>query len=173
MVHLALEELSRRTALPAAVGEGERECWRLELRRLGLHGDALATALDSVATSVHNALAENGPGRWILSSAHPEARSEWPLTRVNGDGKIEDIVIDRTFLDAATGERWLIDYKTSRPESGESREQFLARETLTYRPQMLRYRDALRAISPAPLRVALYFTAIGHLHRLHDLDLAE
>ena len=36
-----------------------------------------------------------------------------------------------------------------------------------------RYRDALHAIAPSSLRVALYFTRIGHLHRLHDLDLAE
>jgi ATP-dependent exoDNAse (exonuclease V) beta subunit len=127
----------------------------------------------AVDTSVKNALAVDGPGRWILSSAHPDARSEWALTRVDGEGRVEDIVIDRTFLDAATGERWLIDYKTGRPDSGEDLEQFLARESATYRPQMLRYRDTLRAIAPTVLRVALYFTAIGHLHRLHDLDLAE
>ena len=173
VVHQALEELSRRTELPPAAGLEERQRWRAELCRLGLHGEALDVALDAVQTSVENALAENGPGRWILSPAHPEARSEWALTRVDGAGRMEDLVIDRTFLDAATGERWLIDYKSSRPESGESLERFLARESATYRPQMLRYRDALHAIAPSSLRVALYFTRIGHLHRLHDLDLAE
>lgn len=173
VVHQALEELSRRPELPPVPGEEERLRWRAELCRLGLHGETLETAMRAVHISVENALAENGPGRWILSPAHPEARSEWALTRVDAEGNTEDMVIDRTFLDAATGERWLIDYKTSRPESGESLEQFLARESAAYRPQMLRYRDTLRAIASAPLRVALYFPTIGHLHRLHDLDLAE
>jgi len=173
VVHQALEELSHRPELPPAAGEEERRRWRSELCRLGLHGEALDAALEAVHTSVANALAESGPGRWILSAAHPWARSEWALTRVDGEGRMEDMIIDRTFLDAATGERWLIDYKTSRPESGESLERFLARESTTYRPQMQRYRDTLHAIAPSPLRVALFFTTIGHLHRLQDLDLAD
>ena len=173
VVHQALEELSRRLELPPAPGEEERLRWRAELCRLGLHGEALDVAMRAVHISVENALAENGPGRWILSPAHPEARSEWALTRVDREGAKEEMVIDRTFVDAATGERWLIDYKTSRPESGENLEQFLGRESATYRPQMQRYRDTLSASAPSPLRVALYFTAIGHLHRLQDLDLAE
>ena len=49
-------------------------------------------------------------------------------------------------------------------------ERFLTRESATYRPQMLRYRDALHAIAPSLLRVALYFTRIGHLHRLPVQD---
>ena len=173
VVHQALEELSLRPELPPAAGEEERKRWRSELCRLGLHGEALDAALEAVHTSVANVLAEDGPGRWILSAAHPWARSEWALTRADGEGRTEDMIIDRTFLDAATGERWLIDYKTSRPESGESLERFLARESATYRPQMLRYRDTLHAIAPSPLRVALFFTTIGHLHRLQDLDLAD
>ncbi|MEJ2532588.1 MAG: UvrD-helicase domain-containing protein [Halioglobus sp.] len=173
VVHQALEELSRRQELPPASDEQDRMRWRADLCHLGLHGAALETALEAVHTSVENALAENGPGRWILSPAHPWSRSEWALTRPDGEERTEDMVIDRTFLDAATGERWLIDYKTSRPESGESLERFLARESATYRPQMLRYRDTLHAIAPSPLRVALYFTTIGHLHRLQDLDLAD
>lgn len=110
-------------------------------------------------------------GRWVLSSAHLKARSEWALTAVDRNGTAHDLIIDRTFIDASSGERWVVDYKNSLPLQGESLAVFVARESAVYGEQLCRYRDALQLLGSEPLRCALFFTALGHLHRLPDLDL--
>lgn len=172
VVHMALDEMSRLDPLPDAIGQAEHQRWGAALARMGLAGAALEEARDEVEHSLRTTLAPGGAGRWILSSRHPQARSEWALTRVNpSNGQIEDLVIDRTFVDCETGVRWLIDYKNSRPEPGEGEEDFLLRQAQAYRDQLLRYRHALRELSGAALRCALYFTAMGRLHHLGELDL--
>ncbi len=169
VVHLALETLSRRDPLPRAVGDGERRHWRQALQRCGLWGGTLERALAAVEKSVSLTL-DAEQGRWILSAQHREAHSEWALTGVGPDGGLRELVIDRTFLDPDSGLRWIIDYKTSRPEGGEPLETFLSREAETYRSQLALYRDTLATLCAEPLRCALYFTGLGHLHRLPELD---
>ena len=107
-----------------------------------------------------------------MSSRHLQARSEWALTRVEpATGRIEDLVIDRTFVDPQTGIRWLIDYKNSQPEPSQLIGDFLVQQAEVYRAQLLRYRQALRELAHEPLRCALYFTALGQLHHVEELDL--
>ena len=125
VVHLALEELSLRSVLPSAVAKRDRDRWRQALQCHGLWGAPLEEALESVVSSVMQSLGETGAGRWVLSAAHSEARSEWPLTCADGQGGIVDIIIDRTFIDPDSDERWLIDYKNSRPLPAEKLEAFL------------------------------------------------
>jgi ATP-dependent helicase/nuclease subunit A len=173
VVHLALEELSRREELPECIAEGDRQHWKIALVDLGLWGQPLQQALAAVEESVNTVLAPNGAGRWLLSSRHPQARSEWALTCVGENGAIQDLVIDRCFVDENTGMRWLIDYKNSRPEPGQPVAEFLAQQAQIYRPQLQRYRDALGGLSDRGLNCALYFTALGQLHRLPELDLPE
>lgn len=170
VVHRALDELSQMTELPVGSTERDSARWRLALQREGLWGDVLEEALLEVLSSVTRTLDEEG-GRWVLSPEHIDARSEWPLTMVDSRNHIQDIIIDRSFIDRATGERWIVDYKNSRPAEGEPVEDFVARESSTYRAQLQGYRDALRAMGAQALRSALYFTALGQLHPLGELDL--
>ena len=172
-VHMALDELSRREVLPAEPDGRVRERSRAALAGLGLWGRALEEALAAVEQSLRTTLAAAGPGRWILSNRHHQARSEWALTCVDPvTGRIEDLVIDRTFVDCDSGIRWLIDYKNSRPEPGETLDEFFSRQAGVYREQLLRYRHALRELAHEPLRCALYFTALGQLYPLEELELA-
>ena len=171
VVHLALEHLSALDSLPQEAAEDDLQRWQLALQRLGLCGERLQTALAAVQGSVNMCLADE-QGRWVLSSAHPQARSEWALTRVSDDGRIEDLIVDRTFLDETTATRWVVDYKNSQPAPGEDLTQFLARESLGYHEQLLRYRNTLADLHTEPLCCALYFTALGHMHHLVELDLA-
>lgn len=171
VVHAALEELSLLPELPDAASPAQEARWRIALQALGLSGERLAAALASVLASVNTTLAEHGEGRWVLAARHPEARSEWALSVAEGDA-VRDIVIDRTFVDAATDVRWIVDYKTSQPVAGESVASFLARESEHYREQLQIYRDALRARGEQTLRCALYFTALGLLHPLDDLQVS-
>jgi len=170
VVHLALEALSLLAELPHAATQEDRRGWRRALAMQGLAGEALERALRRVAASVESTLAGGGAGRWLLSSAHPGARSEWALTVARDDG-FSDMVIDRTFVDADSGVRWVVDYKTSRPADGEALAAFVAREADHYREQLAEYRDALRALGDEPVVCALYFTALDHLHSLDELAL--
>jgi ATP-dependent helicase/nuclease subunit A len=173
VVHLALEELSRRDEIPVDIAPADRERWRAALAGAGLWGNSLKEALAAVEQSLHTTLAADGAGSWVLSNRHLQARSEWALTRVNpSTGRTEDLVIDRTFIDVDSGTRWLIDYKNSQPEPGEELADFFRRQEQDYREQLLRYRDVLRALAKEPLRCALFFTALGQLHHIEDLDLA-
>jgi ATP-dependent helicase/nuclease subunit A len=170
VVHLAMEELSCRSTLPSQALETDLQRWRLALSRLGLWGGPLDMAAAAVTESINTCLADTH-GRWILDAAHPEAHSEWQLTCLSMEGRSRDLVIDRSFLDSSSGVRWLVDYKNSRPGEGETLANFLAREEGSYSEQLLGYRNALRDYSPTALRCALYFTALGHLHHIEDLDL--
>ncbi len=97
--------------------------------------------------------------RWILSAEHAEASSELALSVVS-DGRVERMVIDRTFIDAA-GVRWVIDYKTSSHEGGDLAA-FVESEKLRYADQLMRYQRALEQLEPGrEVRAALYFPLLG------------
>ncbi|MBT4520921.1 MAG: UvrD-helicase domain-containing protein [Halieaceae bacterium] len=165
VVHLALEGLAEREELPDCSSASDHRLWTFELRRLGLDGPSLHRALTGVVDSVNHVLADPD-GRWILSSSHREAHSEWPLSCVQKNGRLADIIVDRTFIDVETGTRWLVDYKNSKPNVAETLAEFLSREEASYSDQLERYRLALSHIGPQPVQAALYFTTLGYLHRV-------
>lgn len=171
IVHKALEELSRQTIVPAEPSDLDKQRWRAALQREGLRGKSLEDALNTVLDSVRQTLRVGGTGRWVLATDHIEAHSEWPLTTLDAQGQPRDIVIDRSFIDTKTGVRWVIDYKNGRPVAGESFDTFAARESANYRNQLLCYRNAVRFLGHEPLRCALFFTALGQLHIISELDL--
>ncbi len=171
VVHLALEQLAARSPLPTEITDRDQRRWRISLQRQGLSGGVLEHSLQQVMSSVAQSLRSDNSGRWILSNDHIDARNEWPLTVVDERGCIRDIIIDRSFVDKVTGERWIVDYKSSRPASGEPLHVFAAREGTAYLKQLLCYRNALRGLVHEPLRCALFFTALGYLHVMPELDL--
>jgi ATP-dependent exoDNAse (exonuclease V) beta subunit len=129
---------------------------------MGLFGESLEDASGRVEQSLRRVL-EDAVGRWILSPDHLQAESEFALTWVDEEGRLSDIIIDRTFVDRETNERWLVDYKNSLPADGESLEVFAQREANTYREQLVEYRDVLAQLGDQPVNCALYFTAVAHL----------
>ncbi|HEY6131904.1 MAG TPA: 3'-5' exonuclease, partial [Halioglobus sp.] len=171
VVHLALMEISRHPTLPAETNALDKRRWRMALQREGLWGKVLGDALDKVLNSVEQTLRVGGRGLWILSPDHVEAHNEWALSMVDAQGRIRDIVIDRSFIDKATGIRWVIEYKNSRPAPNELLDIFVARESAAYLDQLQCYRDAVCELGPEPLRCALFFPALGHLHIVSELDL--
>ncbi|MBF0588377.1 MAG: UvrD-helicase domain-containing protein, partial [Magnetococcales bacterium] len=99
---------------------------------------------------------EDPTGRWILHSDHREANNEYGVTgRVNG--RLRRVVLDRTFIDAKSGERWIIDYKTS-VHGSTAMEAFLDQELERYKPQLDGYASLMRVMDPdRPIRLGLYF----------------
>jgi ATP-dependent exoDNAse (exonuclease V) beta subunit len=127
---------------------GLAKAFRANLVARGIGERDLDTAVASVEQTLRNAI--NDPrGRWILG-AHPEAHDEHRLTLAMGNVR-RTFVLDRHFTDA-NGERWIVDYKTSRHEGADA-EAFLDRERERYRAQLTRY----AGLFPGPSKQGLYF----------------
>jgi ATP-dependent exoDNAse (exonuclease V) beta subunit len=141
----------------AASIERRASTYAQELRLLGVEEADVAAGAARVIAALHSAL-EDPHGRFVLG-AHEDARSELTLTLRSGDA-LEHIRLDRTFV--ADGERWIVDFKTSRHEGGD-RAAFLDSEVERYRPQLDRYAAALAAIEGRKVRVALYFPLLKEL----------
>lgn len=109
----------------------------------------------TILTIIQNTL-QDERGQWILH-AHKEAQSELALT-VTLNNKIENIVIDRTFIDEE-GTRWIIDYKTS-ALTHDDLENFLHKEREKYLQQMQKYYHAMKLMDDRPIRMGLYFPAL-------------
>ena len=126
---------------------------RQMLRHEGLPLELLDQALVRVETSLKGML-DDDRGRWILSTDHNDVHSEYAISSMC-DGKIYNMVIDRTFVDEH-GERWIIDYKTG-SHTGGGLDDFLDREQDRYRAQLERYADAIGQQEDRITHLALYF----------------
>jgi ATP-dependent exoDNAse (exonuclease V) beta subunit len=89
------------------------------------------------------------------------ALSEWGLEDQPAAGVIRRGRLDLLAYDGKNW--WLVDFKTSRPPTGSSWDDFLLKEQEKYRPQLLAYREMTARIKglspPEAVRLALYFTA--------------
>jgi ATP-dependent helicase/nuclease subunit A len=124
-----------------------RPSFSRELERRGMQRIHAGSAAELVVGALRNAL-EDERGRWLLGP-HPEARTEHRL-RLRGKEGLRTYVIDRLFRDAA-GERWIVDFKTSRHE-GAGLENFLDEQRTRYQPQLDAYAAAFDEA-----RLGLYF----------------
>lgn len=160
-VHAMLEILAQQDELPERLSrESEWQlAAQLSLEQAGLSVARAEELSDTVLEQINTTLSDD-TGRWILNSSHEISLVEYPV-EVWVDGKAQLLIVDRIFVTA--GERWIIDYKSSRPRSGENLEQFFERETVAYREQLSAYYDALNKLAPMASRVALYFPALGML----------
>ncbi len=161
VVHLTLERLSRAPLPDNFLAADWAPWWSRELAALGIYDQA--NALQRVEASVAGVLADER-GRWLLSPEREQAASELSLSRLGPDGSVHEFVIDRTYVDHQV--RWVVDYKSSVPDSGMTVEAFIAQEEARYRDQLEAYRELLMAMDERPVRCALYFTALPHWHAL-------
>lgn len=159
VTHGLLERIARQGLERWPLSRLEQESIGIR-RRLGALG-VPATELDSTTRKVEEVLhrtLSNQRGRWLLQ-ARPDAACELPLSGMV-EGHLLQAVIDRTFIES-DGSRWIVDYKTSRPASGQSPKAFLQEEGEKYRPQLTAYQQLFRQLEPQRQhRIGLYFPAI-------------
>lgn len=152
-VHRWLQEVADRG--PDAFSPEHLEDLRPRTRRMlqshGIPADELDSLTADVETALRNTL-DDERGRWTLER-HEDAASELPLS-LQDEGRTRSLILDRSFVHR--GERWIVDYKTSRHE-GADLDGFLDEEERRYAPQLERYRLALQALESRPIRTALYF----------------
>jgi ATP-dependent exoDNAse (exonuclease V) beta subunit len=128
-----------------------------EFAARGLTTDEAGAATEQVLLALQTTL-EDARGRWLFDRAHADARSEWALTQWY-EGAFVHRVLDRSFV-SADGTRWIVDFKLSRHEGGDSGA-FLDRERERYRPQLEAYAATLRAFEARPIRLGLYFPLLA------------
>jgi ATP-dependent exoDNAse (exonuclease V) beta subunit len=157
VVHRFLQQLAQAESAGLDALPGFEAAARRLLLGEGLPRTQVEPALQRVRRALERTLADER-GRWTLSAAHAERRSELPLTAVI-DGRLRHLVIDRTFVDA-DGTRWIIDYKTGTHEGGDIAG-FLDREQERYRAQLAAYAAAFRALEDRPVRTALYYPLVA------------
>ena len=124
-----------------------RALFARELERRGIQRSRSKEVAGLVADALKNFL-EDEKGRWLLGP-HPEARSEHRL-RLRGRGHTQLRNRPRLFRDAA-GNRWIVDFKTSRHEGG-GLEAFLDEQRTRYESQLNAYAAAFDRA-----RLGLYF----------------
>ncbi|NOY62702.1 MAG: UvrD-helicase domain-containing protein [Gammaproteobacteria bacterium] len=133
-------------------------CWRALLQHYGVPQQYLDQAVVRTGQALRQALADQR-GRWLLSSAHADARCEYALSGVLGTGsaqRVTRVVIDRTFIDEH-GVRWIVDYKTGSHE-GAALEEFLDEEWQRYHGQLEHYAALMQQFEPQrEIMLGLYF----------------
>ncbi|MFK8022234.1 MAG: UvrD-helicase domain-containing protein [Pseudomonadales bacterium] len=83
------------------------QLWQTQLRQLGLR-QSLDEAVDWVRRAVM-AAKDDRENAWLFDSELNDDESELEL-RINIDGQLKSICLDRTFIDN-DGRRWIVDYK--------------------------------------------------------------
>jgi len=158
-VHRVLEALAHRRALPTAEDPSLRPLLKQALTHAGVGLGSLEARVAEGMDFLNRSLADPWL-RWALDPARAQRRAEWTLTAVGPEGP-QTLVLDYVFFDAARAEHWIIDYKTSQPETGTCVDTFLALEATRYAPQLRSYAEALAPIVETPVRCALYFPALA------------
>lgn len=97
----------------------------------------------------------------------PFFRSEWCIDESMKADVLRSGTIDLVAFDGHSW--WIIDFKTSRPFTGEAASEFIARQAGIYRPQLIAYRSMLASLQSIPLdaiHAGIYFT---HLRRWFEI----
>ena len=123
------------------------------LRKMAVPQDRIEAAYSDVCKALQMTL-QDPRGRWVLSGLHDDCACELALS-ARTNGRIDHVVIDRTFVDAE-GIRWIIDYKAS-SHKGAGLEEFLDQEQERYRGQLERYAGILARLEEYPVCLGLYF----------------
>jgi ATP-dependent exoDNAse (exonuclease V) beta subunit len=164
VVHWILEILVEKgTNYWSTMEEGHRNNWIDSLLHChDLSSYYWSTAKEQITSAIFNIINDK-KGKWLLSNTHQQSTTELSVLSTMTGG-VKQRVIDRVFIDKKQGICWIIDYKTSTPQDGESKENFINREIELYQSQLLDYRDHLSQLyqQDLPIKIALYFTYYPH-----------
>jgi ATP-dependent exoDNAse (exonuclease V) beta subunit len=154
LVHSLLAEFGRKGGLPS-----DRKASAV-LRRMGIDSRQSLEIARYALAEVESCL--DDPWLQAFYSTAPELRRvEWAVECSHGHGTLYSGIID---LAAEIEGKWkLVDFKTSKPQEGESVEDFVQGEIETYAPQLLGYREIcvkLTGKDQSQVDAFIYWTAL-------------
>ena len=166
---IAHETLATLTESPERLGtpteqliDELRFLWQLRLSQAGLNGGNLEKAQDKVEQAIVRTLTCD-TGKWLLDASHRDSAAELELH--SGGRQLRRNIVDRTFIDS-DGTRWIVDYKTAEPTTGESLDTFIESQLEKYHNQLENYRRLFYQRGERQVRCALYFPLLQHLAEL-------
>jgi ATP-dependent exoDNAse (exonuclease V) beta subunit len=142
LVHRYLAEISQQglEQWPLSRLEGLSKKWANELRLMGVSLPDCEKAAGKVQEAL-NKILQDEKGRWILAP-HAQAYSEYALMYSDG-ARCNKYIVDRTFVDHKD-QRWIIDYKTSKPKPDQNIESFMLEQKALYQNQLETYGKILK-----------------------------
>ncbi len=162
VIHKALEHITKTgyQQWDATRIQRQQVIWRSQLIQQGINQQQIHDALNTVTQAIERTLNDT-KGQWILDNAHEQSATELALWDRHGQH-----IIDRTFIaetidtnsesNNSKKTRWIIDYKSSQPNEGETLETFTQYQVQEYQPQLARYKK-LFVPEKHTVRTALYF----------------
>lgn len=143
--------------------------WQIQLRQQGLNGIALQQACHQIELAIRKTLSDP-QALWLLDPNHIESACELEIQYIAREPRLA--IIDRTFVinDDSEELRWIVDYKSSEPASGQTLEAFLQQEITEYQPQLQRYGDLFSQREARRIKLALYFPLLQHLQEVEYLN---
>lgn len=162
LIHKVLETYTQSTNKAGYLAQIDKmdTFWELSLRHLQLSAAEMERTLDHMKATVLKTLSDPKLV-WIFDNQHRESACELKMSRRH-NGHTQQFVIDRTFIDQ-NDTRWIIDYKTSQPQPGQSESEFIQSQAEKYRSQLENYRDLMTAAENRSARLALLLTDIPAL----------
>lgn len=166
VLHRGLELLAEMQELPEHCPDAIIRAMRFGLTQLSADDSVASDELELLKEDLNRVLSVP-EARWALQG-HEDAQSEFELWLADEQ---RQIIIDRTFIDASTGVRWVIDYKTSSPTADQDNETFLQDQAERYRAQLQQYGNAIRNWDtqlgqPREVKAALLFSRTAQLHEV-------
>jgi ATP-dependent exoDNAse (exonuclease V) beta subunit len=104
---------------------------------------------------------------WLLDCSCPVGESEYALEAVKQEGTIRTGILD--FVRQDDDHWWIVDFKTSRPKTGQAEAEFVEEQVAYYRPQLSAYQDMLaktHGVDVTQVRKGLYFTSLQRWHEM-------
>ncbi|MGK0442998.1 MAG: ATP-dependent exoDNAse (exonuclease V) beta subunit [Pseudohongiellaceae bacterium] len=164
IVHAILEYKAKTgsSSLASLSSEQKNQWYKRLLQREGVSAEKWKDAvvmLKQMESHVEN----DDKGRWLLSMRHQHALAEYEILVCSYHNGVDRRVIDRTFIDE-NNIRWIVDYKTSMPKSGEDIKPFIEREINKYREQLMHYKALITSLNEDShvIKMALYFPMIPY-----------
>ncbi len=144
--------------------------WRLQLKQHGWNQDETAQAIQKITRAISNTVNDKH-GQWLLDNSHAQSACELAITHKQGnhiDLKLRENIIDRTFI--SEGTRWIIDYKSSEPSTGQTLTDFITQESAAYKAQLARYKACFAALGETDIKTALYFPLLDDGYRFVEVS---
>ncbi|MCG8413354.1 MAG: PD-(D/E)XK nuclease family protein, partial [Pseudomonadales bacterium] len=165
LVHQCLERYVQAADQKSYLSELSRlhGYWKLKLRHLNLSDGELEALVLSMEATVKRTVG-NDKISWLFDSQLTDSQCELPLSRKH-EGYLSNRVVDRTFLDS-DGVRWVIDYKTGKPNVDEAEAEFIEKQKALHKDQLRDYKRLFEELESSEIRTALLFTSIPKLVEL-------
>jgi ATP-dependent exoDNAse (exonuclease V) beta subunit len=164
VLHSALQEITETDYTQWSLQRinEQRLFWQLRLEKMGTP-NTLALEKSHQICKIVEKILKSDRGQWILDNRHKHSACELSLWTESSNDEIKEYIIDRTFIDNKTNMRWIIDYKSSQPNTNQTLDNFISEQENLYKKQLMAYKKLFDALEN-PINCALYFPLVDAFH---------